>query len=282
MNIGISHRWLLVIILLGFTALLSFFVWHGNKTPKGLPLSVLFIGNSYTSANSLPDVFAEVAASAGYARPTIKSYTPGGQTFQGQLTDINVKTLITNGPANDQHWDIVVLQEQSEVPAAAQTNFAVNKSFLDGAKGLYQLIKDTNPKARVILYETWARYSDAYKLKQTDPTRDGYNSADMAQKLKAGYEEAARTMVGLGESSVTIARVGELWEINYNSSSPIRLHGSDNSHPNFAGTYVAALDIFSTIYDISPQNVTYYGTLPKTQVETLRNLVSRNFPDIKK
>jgi len=271
--------WLTLGIVLGISLLAVWGVRH-RATPADPPLSVLFIGNSYTAVNSLPDLFADVAESAGYARPAVKAYTPGGQTFAGHLADARARSLIHDGPAAGEQWDVVVLQEQSEKPVAAQTYPAVNKSFLGGAAGLYELVKESSPIARVILFETWARHASWWGSGHAQTAYVGMNPADMMQKLKAGYEQASQTMAGPGGAPVPIARVGELWAINYNSASPIMLHASDGSHPNWAGSYLAALDIFSTIYHASPQNVEYRGPLTRAEAAALRSLVSRNFPNI--
>ena len=280
MDISVNKSlWLIMGSVLGISLLAVVGIWHGT-TPEDSPLSVLFIGNSYTAANSLPDLFADVAESAGFARPAVKAYTPGGKTLGGHLSDARTRSLIHDGPAVGQQWDVVVLQEQSEMPVAAQTNPAVNKSFLDGAAGLYELVKESNPVARVILFETWARHAAWWSSGHAEAARDGINPADMMQRLKTGYEQASQTMAGPGGAPVPIARVGELWAINYNSASPIMLHASDGSHPNWAGSYLAALDIFSTIYHASPQNVEYRGPLTRAEAAALRSLVSRNFPNI--
>ncbi len=246
-----------------------------QKTQTESPLNVLFIGNSYTSANSLPTVFQKIAFDAGRARPEVKSDTPGGYTFKEHLDSSATRSMISG-----HHWDVVIMQEQSEVPSAAQVMPEVNKNFLDGAKGLYKLIKDSNPDSRIILFETWARHADLWTNGAIVPDRDGKSPADMLQRLKAGYEEAAQSAVRLEGPPIEIARVGELWDINYKSISPIRLHDSDGSHPNFAGSYLAALDIYVTVYGIMPEKLNYRGSLEKDQAEWLRELVSHNLPNI--
>ena len=42
------------------------------------PQRVLFIGNSYTGVNKLPDVFLEVVKDSGRPGPVVKASTPGG------------------------------------------------------------------------------------------------------------------------------------------------------------------------------------------------------------
>ena len=46
-----------------------------------VPARVLFIGNSYTFYNKLPELFADMVKSAGVKAPLVKSHTPGGCTL---------------------------------------------------------------------------------------------------------------------------------------------------------------------------------------------------------
>ena len=69
------------------------------------PQRVLFIGNSYTGVNKLPDVFLEVVKSGGRPAPVVKSSTPGGRTLKQQLGIVPSMKLIDEGG-----WDVVVLQ----------------------------------------------------------------------------------------------------------------------------------------------------------------------------
>jgi hypothetical protein len=205
----------------------------------------------------------------------VKSSTPGGYTFQDHLNSSETPALIASQP-----WDIVVMQEQSEVPAESQTIPEVNQSFISGFQGLYKLVKASNPEARVILFETWARNADLWASGTAYIALWGNNPSEMMERLKAGYEEAAQSVAGEGQPPAEIARVGELWDIDYSFDSPVRLHDTDGSHPNFAGSYLAALDIFSTVYGPITKNIDYCGTLDKNQADFLQNLVIQIFPEI--
>jgi hypothetical protein len=266
--------WFLALIILATIPLFTLSSCNQNNA-TGLPLDVLFIGNSYTATNSLPTILQEIAVNAGYARPVVESVAPGGYTFEEHLNSSATRSMIS-----DQHWDVVVMQEQSETPSAAQTMPGVKDLFLGGFDGLYNLVAASNPQARVTLFETWARSADCWTSGTANPAWDGENPFDMLQRLKAGYEQAAQSVAAQGGPPVEIARVGELWDINYRSQNPIELYASDGSHPDFAGSYLAALDIFSTIYGQVPKTLKYRGTLGKDEAAVLLDLVSRNFPEI--
>src|SRR3989344_7408694 len=72
---------------------------------------VLFIGNSYTYVNNLPQVLADIANAMGDTL-THDSSTPGGYTL-----NLHTSNATTLSKINAQTWDFVVLQEQSQLPS---------------------------------------------------------------------------------------------------------------------------------------------------------------------
>ena len=71
---------------------------------------VLFIGNSYTDVNNLPQLIQLAAESTGDCID-YRSNTPGGCTFQEHCSNQSMELIRQGG------WDIVVLQEQSQLPS---------------------------------------------------------------------------------------------------------------------------------------------------------------------
>lgn len=233
------------------------------------PLHVLFIGNSYTSVNSLPTIFQEMAASAGYPKPVVGASVPGGFTLAKHFDNEKTLGLIDRGAADGARWDVVILQEQSQTPALAEQFAEVRASFLGGVTNLCQRIKEKNPQARVVFYETWARHAELWEKNGKSLAPLGADAVEMQRRLRKWYEEAARLCGGAG-----IARAGDFWEANYRSATPVRLHAGDGSHPAFAGSYVAGLAIFATVYDASPLKVSYAGKLSETEAANLRKFAA--------
>lgn len=224
------------------------------------PRRVLFIGNSYTGVNQLPKVFAEVVRSAQGAAPEIKSSTPGGRTLRQQLGIPASMALIDEGG-----WDVVVLQGQSQEPARAEKDEAVRKEFLDAAAELCRRVRAKSPAARIYFYETWARHADYWKTPQA--TELGKDPAEMQARLRKWYGEAAKLC------QATVVPVGDAWERNYQSAHPVRLHQKDLSHPEFVGTYLAALVFYKTLYEPKELKVGYRGKLSAEEAEGMLGLV---------
>ena len=247
--------------LLGWLSLLCLSVF---AVYAGEPERVLFIGNSYTSVNKLPDVLAEVVKSAGYKVPVIKSATPGGQTLKQHLT-VQPKSvaLIDEGK-----WDVVVLQGQSQEPALAEVSPAIRTDFVDSAATLCQRIRAKSPQVRIIFYQTWARHPDSWTTKGKDYNANvGKDPAEMQARLRLWYGNVAKA------NDAFVAPVGDAWERNYQSKQPYRLHVADNSHPDFKGTYLAALVMYKTIYQPKDVAVAYRGNLNEVDAKALQALV---------
>ena len=232
---------------------------YADDKPPALdkPLSLLFIGNSYTSVNALPGIVEKMAVSAGRAKPLVAESTPGGCTLSKQMQTPRTLELIDQGGAASAGWDVVVLQEQSQLPAMAAVNPQVGRTFLEGATALYQKIREKNRSARVVLYETWSRHAEVWTKKPAEVQPLGASPLEMQSRIRKSYQAVAAELARGDKRKVAIAPVGDIWEIVYRSEEPVRLHADDGSHPNPAGSYVAGLVLFATIYATSPAKVTY-------------------------
>ena len=100
-----------------FLCLLIFYpavLLHSQNIKKAL-----FIGNSYTSVNEMPGWVAQIASSKGDSLFNDQK-TPGGYTFKLHSQDTLTRAAISSRP-----WDLVILQEQSQLPALDPDSVAV-------------------------------------------------------------------------------------------------------------------------------------------------------------
>jgi hypothetical protein len=235
-----------------------------NSAPVSSAPRVLFIGNSYTSVNNLPQIFHNVAASAGHEPSEIKADAPGGMTLYQHLSSPGTLQLIDAG-----NWDIVIVQAQSQEAAMSEKLPNWRYYFLKGAAGLYDRIKAASPRAQIVLYQTWARHADYWR----DPKADrniGDNPADMQARIRKWNCKAAAQ-----KNDFLIAPVGDAWELNYEDPDAIRLHAGDNSHPVFSGSYLAALVIYGVIYHPPNLNVFYHGALSYAETLHLQTIATQ-------
>jgi hypothetical protein len=227
------------------------------------PQRVLFIGNSYTGVNKLPEVFLEVVKSSGRPTPVVKSSTPGGRTLKQHLAIAGSTKLVDEG-----NWDVVVLQGQSQEPAIAETDETVRKEFLESAAELCKRVRAKSPKAKIFFYETWARHADYWKAAKKGPDV-GVNPKEMQTRLRKWYGVVAK------DNGATLVPCGDAWELNYASSAPVRLHTSDHSHPEFVGTYLNALIFFGKIYEVKAPAPMWSGKLDEAQAKLMQGFAAQ-------
>ncbi len=203
------------------------------------PKRMLFIGNSYTHVNNLPALFTNMVNSAGGKVPMVKSHTPGGCTLIKHSKDPKALALIDEG-----NWDVVVLQGNSQEAARSEESESTRDDFLTGGTSLGKRILEKSPHARIILYQTWARHPDFWK---TPESKSGVGSSpeEMQKRTQKWYAQLASEIPGGG---ATVAPVGDAWASCLEKHPDLRLHTKDNSHPSFAGSYLAGLVLYRTIY----------------------------------
>ena len=207
---------------------------------KSKPYKILFIGNSYTYYNNMPArYFGEIMQAAGY-KVKIMSLTKGGWTLLNSSNARDELGSKVDSILKNQEFDFVVLQEQSMTPAV---NIG---SFYNAVKRLDNKIRESG--ATPVLYATWGR-----KQGSGDLTAYGLTAETMTWKLAAAYEHMGET------HDIPVAHVGlAFWDIIQNNRR-ITLHDPDMSHPNAAGSYLAALTLFARITGIDPTTVDYEG-----------------------
>ncbi|MEY4594612.1 MAG: hypothetical protein RIQ47_1022 [Bacteroidota bacterium] len=208
-------------------------------------LRVLFLGNSYTQYYSLPQMVANLSASAGVPM-IVDSYTPGGYTFSGHAND-----AVSLGKIQQGNWDYVVIQEQSQVPTVDY--FRYNDMY-PGAFQLRDAVLFYNPCATVVTFMTWGRRFGGQQCLSgfCSPVFTDFNH--MQDSLQSAYEEISE-LIG-----ARCAPVGVAWK-NILADTTLILHAADNSHPSPEGSYVAACAIYSTLSYLPSAGLSYVGGL---------------------
>lgn len=207
-------------------------------------LHVLFLGNSYTASNGLPTVLADLAADLGTV-VAWQSNAPGGATLQGHLSNASSNALIEAGG-----WDLVILQEQSQIPSFPDNQ--VQADFYPAVSALAATIRAHNPCAIPMLFMTWGRENgDASNCPVWPPvcTYEG-----MQALLTQRYLEASDL------SEAWCAPVGMVWQ-QLRETTSIDLYSADGSHPSAAGTYVAASTMAAALLGTDPAAASYGGNI---------------------
>lgn len=217
--------------------------------------NVLFIGNSYTEVNNLPQMIQKVALSAGQTL-TYQSSTPGGCTFMQHCNNQSM-TLIQQGG-----WDVVVLQEQSQYPSFPQGQ--VEAEVFPYAQQLVEATYNHNNCPEPMFYMTWGRKNGDPQNAQYFPVLGTYEGMDSML-----YE---RYMYMAHEFDASVSPVGRVWRFIRENYPNIELYSSDGSHPSIAGSYAAACSFFTMIFRMDPTLIHETLTLDPTIAETIRQV----------
>ncbi len=201
---------------------------------------VLFIGNSYTAVNNLPQLFTDVSVSAG-KNVFIDSNTPGGYTLQQQSADATTQAKIMQGA-----WDYVILQAQSQEPSFPNDQF-LSETY-PFAITLNNLIKTYNPCAKTVFYMTWGRKNGDAANCAFFPPLCTYQGMDSLLHL--------RYCMMADSTHALVSPVGAAWHYVRDNDSTLELYQSDESHPSLAGSYIAACSFFSIIHKSDPTTIT--------------------------
>lgn len=217
--------------------------------------NLLFYGNSFTnglgSTDSVPNLVRDIATAAGQTTPTIVNAAVNGQTFTWHLA--NNTSIISSGLPLGQTWDYAVLQNFSTLPTHIG-NLAQHRA---DSVTLYQTIANHSPAVTPVLYETWARAPGHSYYTGSSPSFPG-GPSQMQQELRDGYELARQDIDAVTSADFArVAEVGDRWE----DANWDHLHASDLYHAQNRGTLLAALEIYSTIYEDDTNDIDLSGVL---------------------
>lgn len=199
--------------------------------PAPTSIKVLFLGNSLTFTNDLPQWVARVAKSSGKAPSITTEANTAVQTLAQHLADTATQSKIKTGG-----WSYVVIQGQSVGPV---TNYS---SFLSAGKELAAKIKKAG--AVPVFFETWAYKKGAaiYSM--------GGDPASMQKILRDAYQAVFKASPGS-----VYAPVGDAWEAALAQHPSLELFGGDDHHPGVNGTYLSACVLMEVLTNHSPVGV---------------------------
>ena len=216
---------------------------------------VLFIGNSYTGVNNLPDLVYQAALSAGDTLDYDK-HTPGGATFMAHATNATAHDKIKSD-----NWDHVVLQGQSQEPSFPIQQ--VENQTFPYAKILCDSIRTNDPCTRPVFYMTWGRKNGDQQNCASWPPVCTYEGMDSLLNLR--YR-----MMG-DDNQAFVAPVGAVWHYIRDNHPDIELYAPDGSHPSQAGSYAAACTFYAILFQENPMNITFDYTLSAADANNIRN-----------
>ena len=180
----------------------------------GRSLQVLFIGNSFTSRNQLPQLIAALVSRSGPSH-SLQSATiyAGGASLRRHWNAGLAQRALASQP-----WDYVVLQEQSTLPVKSPKRFHENVRLFAPAIAAHG--------ATPLLYLTWSRA----------------HVPEAQRALTEAVEAIAR------EIDARVVPVGIAWHALHARHPDIALYDADGSHPTPTGSYLAACVFAASLF----------------------------------
>ena len=204
-----------------------------NPPGLGAGARILFIGNSLTDVNDVPGLVRSLASAAGLGWH-IEAQLLGGASLQDHWERGAAQVRIQSG-----HWDAVVLQQGPSSLSDSRSKLREWTATFDA------LVRAAG--GRSALYMVW-------------PERARFEFFD---RVRDSYALAARDVGGY------FLPAGETWRAAWRVQSTLALYGGDGFHPTMAGSYAAALTIFSGLSGLPPAGPIPVGVNPQT-AEQLR------------
>lgn len=236
------------------TCVIIFFIAAGNlifnsdnvekpvapPNPERPIMRILFVGNSYTSFNNMPEILKNIAL-----------YDPSAQvkihTEQYTINGARLSTL-WNAPERQQYlknkvWDFVILQPNSL--------WATTKSTADETDRSLQIWLQAASAAGAmpVFMMTWPRqYGSNWYV--THKKQIG-GPAEMYQNLHN------RTQYLVKKYNLLEIPAGKYWAYAATHYKTINLYTEDGSHPSVQGSFLLALLIYKTLVDKTLKDIGY-------------------------
>lgn len=214
------------------------------------PMRILFIGNSYTHFNEMPNILQNLTEQKGL-KVDIQMSAVSNQTLKMQSERPELFEKI-----NSQKWDYVILQGFSR-------EMAFDKAYIDTnvvpyVNVIVDSIYSRNSCANVLFYQTWG-YDGGFHADSMD-----WSFQQMSDQIQQGYLYLA------SKFDLPIVPVGKVWETVKENHPDINLYQDDHQHPSLFGSYLTACSFYVSLFKTHPE-VEYYAGLEKSKAELLQN-----------
>jgi len=182
---------------------------------------VLFIGNSHTYLNFMPQMILALASAEDRGMGLVVEQCTGeGAGLAWHWNNVSSRDAITKS-----RWDYVVLQDRSGGPLEEPESFDHHAELLNA--------EIRTQAAGTIFYMTWANRAQP----------------EAQTVLAKAYIRIAKKL------GASLAPVGLAWEALHRIKPDFDLHHRDGRHANPAGSYLTACVFYSVLFKTSPEGL---------------------------
>jgi hypothetical protein len=183
-------------------------------------LRILFVGNSLTATNELPEVVASIAAQAGTGPLEVESVAPGGVSLEEHWSSTGARERLVQG-----RWDAVVFQQ--------------------GPSSL--------PDSRAHLRRWTVRWAGlARSLGVTPALMTAWPETERASSFPAVVASYAGAATA---SDAVLLPAGDAWRRALARNAALPLYGPDGLHPSELGTALAALVVHAGLTETAIESL---------------------------
>jgi len=215
------------------------------------PLNILFVGNSITYYNNLPQTFKAISEEQGY-HINLDQHTPGGTGFINHVGNATLYSKLDNTV-----WDYVILQPGSnESPAFSQPL----ADTIDRAKILRDKIYENSPCASIYFYEI------SYGIVDD-------SAASLQQYLDRQLLIKNNLIQMSNETNIPLAPIGETFQTSIQQNQAHFLWGGyGDIHPNTKGSFMGACTFYNALFQKPIINATVNETLSQADADYFRSI----------
>jgi hypothetical protein len=191
--------------------LLLLVVFIQQPTSKSEPIKILFVGNSLTYTNNLPELVEKLGVKSNIKIKTHMLAKPN-YALEDHWNEGELQRLIKTGD-----FDFVVVQQG---PSSQAEGRVLLFEYGEKIQALCQ-----KHKTKLAIFMVW-------------PARSNYKTFDGV--IRNHTEIAAKT-------NALLCPVGKVWKEHFDATSDFSYYGPDQFHPSLAGSQVAAEIIYKTL-----------------------------------
>ena len=224
-----------------------------NPPASDMP-SILFVGNSHTYYNSLPDMFVQLVESKGRTAD-VYELSEGAYKLEYFADTEDELGAVLDGALTEMEWDFVILQEN--------TNAAVSNSD----EAMYPYARILNEKilacgAQTGFLMTWA-------------PKEGLDTGIFQMSCQEIQKMISKHYVEISEELDSLLIPGGVAFMRCLEQYPeIELWDEDGQHPSIAGTYLATCTAYAIIFQESPEGCSFTAELEEETAKALQTVAA--------
>ena len=217
---------------------------------------VLFIGNSLTYFNNMPNMVQQIAQKAG-KMILAESATISGLALRHIVNNTSIHNKIRS---ND--WDYIILQ--SDDISAFPDMYTIELNTLST---FMKIIAENNESTKIIYQMIWG-LRNGVNVQELNGEFVYYSYWDYIVKIYNG------TIYIADNKNLIISPVGWAWRQCRMENPEIELFSSDNAHPSYKGSYLCAAVHYAILFQEDCSENPYNGDLSEQEASSLRSIAS--------